>query len=467
VEFLKAITSTEALGIIASFPLEERQAVEVSLDQASGMVLAGDIVGSEDIPPFSRSLVDGYAVRAKDTYGARETTPALLLLKGNIRVGEATDKSVSDGEAIYVATGAMLPEGTDGVVMQEHTRQTSHGVDSHGPTPMAPDRRRGNLRASEASIEGEAPRAGVPASAGRVEGATGYPGAPAERVVGVPLIEVLKSLRVGENICFKGEDVQSGQTVLERGRCLSPFDTGVLAALGITRVTVYPRPVIGLVSSGDEVVPPDTVPPPGKIRDINTHTVSNLLTNHGCLVRFAGIAKDTLQDTADKLTALRDCDMMLLSGGSSKGQSDFMTAAIEHLGGKILFHGLNIKPGKPTIFATLWGKPVFGLPGHPVSCAMVVLRFVFPLIQRMRGSASTDPFSAIQGRLTTNIPSSYGIEEYVRVTVEKGSNGISVSPIFAKSSVISMLSKADGYIVIAEGKEGWEAGEEVEVHSFA
>jgi molybdopterin molybdotransferase len=460
VEFLKAITSTEALRIIASFPLEERQTVEVSLDQASGMVLAGDIVSSEDIPPFPRSLVDGYAVRAKDTYGGRETTPALLLLKDNIRVGEATDKSVGDGEAIYVATGAMLPEGTDGVVMQEHTRKASHGVDSHGPRPMALERRHGNLRASEASIEGEAPRAGAPASAGRAEGATQTP-------LQAPLIEVLKSLRMGENICFKGEDVQSGQTVLERGRCLSPFDTGVLAALGITRVTVYPRPVIGLVSSGDEIVPPDTVPPPGKIRDINTYTVSNLLTNHGCLVRFAGIAKDTLQDTADKLTALRDCDMMLLSGGSSKGQSDFMTAAIEHLGGEILFHGLNIKPGKPTIFATLWGKPVFGLPGHPVSCAMVVLRFVFPLIQRLRGSASTNPFSAIQGRLTTNIPSSYGIEEYVMVTVEKGSKGISVSPIFAKSSVISMLSKADGYIVVAEGKEGLEAGEEVEVHSFA
>jgi molybdopterin molybdotransferase len=407
VDFLKAITSEEALSIIASFPLEERQTIEVALDRASGMVLASDIIAPEDIPPFSRSLVDGYAVKAKDTYGARETIPALLVSKGDIRVGVATDKGLGDGDAIYVATGAMLPEGTDGVVMQEYVRK-----------------------------------------------------APAE-------IEVTKGVRVGENICFKGEDIRSGQTVLERGRTISPFDSGVLAALGITRISVHPRPVVGLISSGDEIVPPETVPPLGKIRDINTYTISNLLKDQGCAVRFGGIAPDTLQQTMDKLTALHDCDMLLLSGGSSKGQSDFVTAAIEHLGGRVIFHGLNIKPGKPTIFATLWGKPVFGLPGHPVSCAMVVVRFVFPLISRMKGAMSTNPFSVVRGRLTTNIPSSYGIEEYVRVTVHKEASGVAVSPIFAKSSVISMLSKADGYVIVDEGKEGLEAGEEVEVYAFA
>jgi len=280
-------------------------------------------------------------------------------------------------------------------------------------------------------------------------------------------IEVTKSLRVGENICFKGDDVESGQTVIEKGKLLSPFDTGVLAALGITGVPVHPRPLIGLISSGDEIVPPSAVPGPGKIRDINTYTISGLIKNRGCLLRFAGIARDTLEETKEKLSALQDCDMILLSGGSSKGQADFVTAAIEELGGEIIFHGLNIRPGKPVIFASLWGKPVFGLPGHPVSCAMVVVRFVFPLLERLRGLSSVTPFSAIQGVLTTNVPSSYGIEEYVRVTVQPKEGEISVFPIFAKSSVISMLSRADGYIVIEEGKEGLEAGESVEVHSFA
>ncbi len=381
---------------------------KVALDKAAGLVLAGSIASPEDIPPFSRSLVDGYAVKTKDTYGARETTPALLQSKGEVRVGKATSLTVGDGDAIYVATGAMLPIGADGVVMQEHVRKAARDV------------------------------------------------------------EVTRSLRAGENICFKGEDIRSGQVVLEEGKNLTPFDLGVLASLGVTNVPTYRKPLVGLISSGDEVVSPETMPSPGKIRDINTYVVRGLIENRGCAVHFAGISADTLQDTVDKLTALRDCDMILLSGGSSKGQADFVTAAIEHLGGEIRFHGLNIKPGKPTIFATLWGKPVFGLPGHPVSCAMVVVRFVFPLAERLRGErANGRPFLAVRGRLTTNIPSSYGIEEYVRVTVQNRAGEVAVSPVFAKSSVISMLSKADGYILVGEGKEGCEAGEEVEVYSFA
>ncbi len=376
---------------------------EVGLGDALGRVLAGDITSQEDIPPFSRSLVDGYAVKAKDTYGARETNPAFIVLKGQIRVAEATEKKLAAGESIYVATGAMIPEGTDGVVMQEYARAATDAV------------------------------------------------------------EVTRSVRTGENICFKGEDVKKGQAVLRQGKQISSFDLGVLAALGITRITVYRPPRIGLVSSGDEIVSVDETPPPGKIRDINSHTVSALLRKRGCHVTFAGIAPDTMQDITDRLSAVKDCDLILLSGGSSKGQSDFMTAAIEALGGEILFHGLNIRPGKPTIFGSLWQKPVFGLPGHPVSCSMAVIRFVSPLVSRLKGEKPGTEWR-LTGELSTNVPSSYGIEEYVRVTVRQTDNVTSVTPLFAKSSVISMLSQADGYIVVPEGKEGFEHGEEVEVH---
>jgi molybdopterin molybdotransferase len=407
VEFLTSITSGVALGIIASFPLAERQIVEVPLDEAPSRVLAAGITAAEEIPPFSRSLVDGYAVKVKDTYGARESMPAQLVQTGEVRVGESTEKMVGDGEAVYVATGAMLPEGADGVVMQEHVRRAANDL------------------------------------------------------------EVTRSLRRGENICFAGEDVRKGQVVLGPGKVLTPFDLGVLAALGVTQVPVYRRPEIGLISSGDEVVPVEEVPPPGKIRDINSHTVSNLLEGKGCKIRFAGIARDTLQDVQDKLSAVRECDMILLSGGSSKGQMDFVTSAIEALGGTVLFHGLNIKPGKPTIFGSLWGKPVFGLPGHPVSCGMVVLRFVLPLVRRLKGETGEAGLGGVRGRLATNVPSSYGIEEYVRVAILRESDGLVVTPIFAKSSVISMLSKADGYFIVPEGKEGLEAGEEVEVFPFA
>ncbi len=403
-EFLTSTTPAHALGLIMSFPLGPLREEEVSLEQATARVLAADITAREDIPPFPRSLVDGYAVRAKDTYGAREGTPALIQVRGEVLVGEAAEKQVNDGEAFYVATGAMIPDGADGAVMVEYTRQAGDAV------------------------------------------------------------EVTRTVRRGENICFRGEDVRKGQVVLEKGRVISPFDLGVLAALGVSRIPVYERPVCGLASSGNEIVPADEVPGPGKVRDINTHTVSSLTKGQGCIVRFAGIAKDTVDDIIEKLSALRECDAMLLSGGSSKGQSDFMTTAVERLGGRVLFHGLNIKPGKPTIFATLWGKPVFGLPGHPVSCAMVVLRFVQPLLARLRGEGRPLPPRTVCGRLTTNIPSAYGIEEYVRVSVEKREGTAPlVTPIFAKSSVISTLSKADGYVVVQEGQEGLETGVEVEV----
>lgn len=405
-EFLTSTTAAEAAGLIASFPVAPPPIEEVPLEHAASRVLASDITASEDIPPFRRSLVDGYAVKAKDTYGAREGTPAFFRMTGRVGVGRAAQVRVGDGEAVYVATGAMLPEGADGVVMDEYARPASDGV------------------------------------------------------------EITRTVRKGENVCFAGEDVRTGQVVLEGGRVISPIDLGLLAALGLTSVSVYRRPECGLISSGDEIVPADAIPGPGQVRDINTHTVSGMIRAHGCLVRFAGIASDAVDAVAEKLASLKGCDAILLSGGSSKGQADFMTAAVERLGGRIIFHGLNIRPGKPTIFATLWDKAVFGLPGHPVSCAMVVVRFVLPFLSRLKGEKAQGPRWAVRGRLATNVPSTYGIEEYVRVNVSAAPDGVSVMPIFAKSAVISTLSKADGYVIIPEGKEGLEAGEEVEVLPF-
>jgi len=402
-EFLTAVSPGDALGIIETFPLPARKRENISINNALGRILAQDVVALEDIPPFVRSLVDGFALRVQDVYGAKETTPALLVTKGEVRVGEETGLRVGPGEAVYVATGAMLPEGTDGVVMQEQTRQTIHDL------------------------------------------------------------EVTKAVHKGENICFQGEDIRKGNTVMLPGKRISAFDIGVLAALGIDKIQVYELPFAGLISSGDELVPVEALPSPGKVRDINRYTISNLLYRAGCSVRFGGIAKDTLKDVTSKLERANDCDILLLSGGSSKGQSDFVTAAIESLGGKILFHGINVRPGKPTIFGTLWGKPVFGLPGHPVSCSVILLRFVLPIVKRLRGEAETIRCT-VRAKLDTNVPSSYGIEEYVRVNLSHTDGTYTVTPIYAKSSVISMLAKADGYVIVPEGREGLETGEEVEVH---
>ncbi len=405
-EFLNAITAQEALEQIRSFPLHQSRSSAIETGKALGRVLAADVKAAENIPPFSRSLVDGYAVVAKDTYGAKETSPAFLSLIGQVAVGEDATLSLHEGQTIYLATGAMIPAGTEAVVMQEYTRVTSDAV------------------------------------------------------------EVTKALRKGENIVFAGEDIQRETVVLTKGTRLGPFDLGVLSALGVTKVEVFDKPRVGLISSGNEIVDIETAsPPPGTVRDINRYAITGLLEQTGCDVTFLGIARDTLDDISEKLKKAEEFDLILVSGGSSKGQADFITDCIERLGGKILFHGINIRPGKPTIFGSLWSKPIFGLPGHPVSCSMVVIRFVAQLVKDMAGQRAeiTPP---LRGVLSTNVPSSYGVEEYVRVRVENSDQGLAVSPLFGKSSVVSSLSKAHGYVVVAEGREGLEQGEWLEVNLF-
>ncbi len=403
-EFLKAITAREALDMIDAFPVSLHTEV-VSIDESLGRIVAEDIVAHENIPPFSRSLVDGYAVKVKDAQGAKETSPALLFYKGEIRIGEETKAILEDGSCIYISTGAMMPEGADGVVMQEHTRRMGDAI------------------------------------------------------------EIIKTIHKGENIIFTGEDIKLGSIVLKQGKRLAPFDLGVLAALGIADVWSYKRLKIALISSGDEIIAVDKRPAPGQIRDINRYTILNMLKNTCSDVEFVGITRDNPEDIQEHLLAARESDIILVSGGSSKGERDYITTSIEQLGGTILFHGVNIKPGKPTIFASLWGKPVFGLPGHPVSCIMALARFVIPLVKRLQGETRAAE-KQTRGVLATNIPSSYGIEEYVRVEIVYDDTGCKVAPLFSKSSVISSLSQATGYIIVPEGKEGFEKGEEIVVYYF-
>ena len=403
-EFLKAVTAKEALEMINSFPISLHTEV-IPLDESSGRIIAEDIIAHENIPPFSRSLVDGFAVKVKDIHGAKETNPALLIYKGESRIGEETKETLEDGCCIYISTGAMIPEGADGVVMHEYSR------------PM-----------------GDA-------------------------------VEITRTIHKGENIIFPGEDIRTGSIVLKQGKRLTPFDLGVLAALGIADVWSYKKPKIGLISSGDEIIPVDQKPAPGQIRDINHYTILNMLRKTCSDVIFMGITGDNPEDIQGHLHAARDCHMILVSGGSSKGEKDYMTESIKQLGGKILFHGVNIKPGKPTIFASLWEKPIFGLPGHPVSCIMALTRFVLPLVKRLQGDNNPEK-KQTKGVLTTNIPSSYGIEEYVRVEIDYDNKGCTVTPLFAKSSVISSLSRASGYIIVPEAKEGLERGENVVVYYF-
>lgn len=401
-EFLTSVTVREAYLIMESIIFDPKDEL-TGLDLAQGRIIAEDILSPESIPAFARSLVDGYAVIAKDVQGARETNPAFLKISGEVRIGEPAGIGVKEGSCVRVSTGSMVPEGADGVVMQEYVRVMDDEV------------------------------------------------------------EITRPVYKGENIVNAGEDVTAGSVVVKRGKKITPFDAGVLAAIGTRQVHVFKKPRVALLSSGDEIVPVAEKPPFGKIRDINRHTVSCLVRSAGSEVEFAGLARDTIDDITDKLSAAAGYDLILISGGSSKGERDHITDAILKLGGEVLFHGINIKPGKPTIFGRLFGKPIFGLPGHPVSCAMVTIRFVVPLLKRMAGEDADTP-TALTGVLARNIPSSYGIEEYVRVRVLKKDDAWLVEPVFAKSSVISSLTVAHGYVIIPEGLEGLEKDERVEVY---
>ncbi len=404
-EFLKAVSALEAREIIDKAATGPGKGVPVPLHHALGRVAAEDIRAPHDVPPFDRSLVDGFAVRSRDTQGAKETNPVMLALHGEVRVGEEAGVTVSHGSAVAVSTGAMVPAGADGVVMEEYVRRL-------------PD-----------------------------------------------AIEVIRAVHRRENISFRGDDVKAGSTVIDGGTVLTPFGLGVLAALGVAEVPVFAAPLAGIISSGDEVVPVDSALGPGKIRDVNRYTVSGLLEREGFRTTFLGIAGDDVDRIAEAMRSGKETDLLLVSGGSSKGGKDFVVTALTELGGEVLFHGINIKPGKPAIFGRLWGKPVFGLPGHPFSCIMVMIRFVLPLARRMTGR-KVDQGRRVTGRLTTNVPSSFGIEECVRVTLGRGEDGIAVTPELAKSSDISSLVRAQGYVVVPEGVEGLEQGEEVEVILF-
>lgn len=405
-DFLRSITSKKALEIILGFPWTPDIEI-VGIDDALNRVLAEDIISEEDIPPFSRSLVDGFAVKAKDTYGAKETNPRFVNIKGEVKIGETTQLEVEDGECVRVSTGSMIPRGADGVVMQEYARYL---LDS---------------------------------------------------------IEITRVIHKGENICFIGDDFKKGDKILEKGKRLGYFDLGVLASIGISNIKVYKRPLVGIISTGDEIVGIDESPKPGQIRDINRYTLAGLFKREGFIVIHSGIARDNPEDILNKIKLIDDADIMLLSGGSSKGERDYIMESIKELGGEIFFHGINIKPGKPTIFARLGDKPLFGLPGHPGSCIMVAIRFVLPLLKLLEGEKIQGHGKSIfSGILTANVPSSVGVEECVDVTVERGKEGIFVTPLFAKSSVISSFTRASGYIIVPEEKEGYEKGEIVEVYTF-
>jgi molybdopterin molybdotransferase len=386
--------------------------VNMSIEEALGMVASRDVVSAEDLPSFSRSTVDGYAVRAEDTFGATETMPAYFNLFQEILMSQKVAFSLPEDNASKIPTGGMLPEKADAVVMFEHVQ-----------------------------------------------------------IIDERMIEVLKPVAPGENVIQVGEDVKKGDVVIRAGHRLRPQDIGACAGIGVREMAVFKKPSVSIISTGDEIVPADVYPGPGKVRDINSYVISGLVCESGGVPLRKGILKDEYKTIRDSIeTVMTDSDAIVLSGGTSVGTKDMVARIINDIGSPgVLFHGLSLKPGKPMIGGVIKGIPVFGLPGHPAAVSICFELFIKPVLQRLSGLREKWPQysrKTVRAKISKNIASSSGREEHVRVMLEERGGELWAVPVLGKSGLITTLVRADGTIVIPLHLNGIEAGETVDVRLF-
>lgn len=420
-EFLTLLPPDEARALLLlNLPAPALDLERIDAAAALGRVLAADIVAPHPLPEFERTTVDGYAVRAADTFGAADSLPAYLHLVGEVPMGAEPEFELGEGQCALIHTGGMLPAGASAVVMLEHTQSAS----------------------------------------------------PEE-------IEILRSVAEGENVIRVGEDVERGQVIQVRGSVIGPAAIGGLLALGITHVDVVRKPTVGLISTGDEIVSPAESPRRGQVRDVNTHTLAALVEKSGGSARSYGIVPDqfeALQTAAAK--ALSECDMVLITAGSSASTRDMTADVIRSLGAPgVLVHGINTRPGKPTILGVCEGKAVIGLPGNPVSALVNGYLFVVPVIEYLTG-ARTRPRAKLLARLVVNLSSQAGREDWWPVKLTRpqplppgadstsfpeGTVEYQAEPIFGKSNLIFNLADADGLLRIHPDATGLSAGEMVEV----
>lgn len=411
-EFLQLLPPPEALSrLFENLNGEDSllQFEEVETVHALGRVTASPVTAPHPLPTFPRSTVDGYAVKASDTYGASEGLPAYLGVAGEAPMGARPDFKLSKGSCAVIHTGGMLPEGADAVVMIEYTQS------------VRPDE-----------------------------------------------VEILRAAAVAENVLKIGEDVSAGQEVISKGRRLRPADIGGLMALGIMRLPVARRPRVGILSSGDEVVSPDVEIQPGQVRDVNAYSLSALIEEAGgAPVRF-GIIPDEAQAMLEAAqNALEECDALVITAGSSASTRDLTAQVIDRLGKPgVLVHGVNVRPGKPTILGVCNHKAVVGLPGNPVSALVIAGLFIAPLIGRLLGEVQARLRPSVQARLTLNLSSQAGREDWIPVRLVQEAEGYAAEPVFGKSNLIFTLARAHGMVCISADATGLSAGERVEVRLF-
>jgi molybdopterin molybdotransferase len=408
--FFKVVTPQEALR--ALLQVSSVGSERIPTVRARARVLAEDLYSSVDLPHFHRAAMDGYAVKAKDTFGANQSLPAYLKLAGVVEMGKEATQRLGAGEAIRISTGGMMPPESDAVVMVEYTDETDAG-----------------------------------------------------------LVEIHRSVSPWQNVIQIGDDIKKRELVFHRGRRLRAHDLGALTGVGISSVLVYMRPRIALISTGDEIVDADTDPMPGQVRNINQHSLAGLIEGCGGELRDWGVIRDDKDQLIRAIAeALQWSDLVLLSGGSSMGAKDIaLEAILSFPDSEFIFHGISVSPGKPTIFAKACGKPIMGLPGYPVSALVIFDLFAAPVLRKIGGEEVTgiNQFEkTLRATLKTNIASQVGREDYVRVTLERDSERWLATPLPSKSGAIFTLVKADGMVRIDLNQDGLEQGEEVEVILF-
>jgi len=378
---------------------------KISILESVGRVCFEDVKAECNIPEFKRSTVDGFAVCSRDVYGASDAMPSMLELKGEIFMGKVPPSDIELGECLNIPTGGMLPGNADSVVMVEYTDKLDEDT-----------------------------------------------------------VLIYSPVAMGDNVIQVGEDISFGDIVIKKGDKLRPYELGVLASIGISEVMVYKKPRVAIISTGDEVVPCEVKPKMGKVRDINTYLLWSLLLEDGMQPVSYGIIKDdyeALKSTVDK--AFNECDLVLISGGSSVGKKDQTLKVISSYGdGEVLVHGIAVKPGKPTIIGKHKEKIIFGLPGHPLACSVIykilVKNYIYSLM------SYSDESYGVSAVVSINYHKAKGREEYLPVELQTTQNKIIAKPVFGKSGLITSFSKAWGYIKIEKNVEGLKEGQVVQVY---
>ena len=408
-EFFNVLPPHDALRTLLDRGVSRVETERVPTRDAVGRVTGPPVVSPEDLPAFPRSAMDGYSVRAADTFGASESLPAYFDVVGEVPMGRPPAVGLREGQAAVAFTGGMLADGADAVIMVEHTQHLDDSA-----------------------------------------------------------IEVLRPVAPGENVVQPGEDARAGAPIMPSGRLLRPQDIGGLLALGIDEVTVSRRPVVSIVSTGDELVPPPALPARGQTRDINTYTISALVEDCGGTPNAVALVGDDFEaQRAAAQTGLAEGDVLVFSAGSSVSSRDMTARVFDDLGPPgVLVHGISVKPGKPTILALVDGKPAFGLPGNPVSAVVVFDLIVRPTVYALIGCVPAPRLPAVRARLSRDISSVPGREDYVQVRLADEGGSLCAEPIFGKSNLIYTMVRASGVVRVPLDAGGLYAGDEVDVRVY-